>query len=159
MADDQLTPRQEQLLKTAQGIQPGATQLPADLNTALEEPSKLLSEWAKESAQNFSAAVAAPPTAPPTALEIEKESRNNRVWAIAALASVGFLGLSFYGIFSDNVWIWSIAPLGFILSLLVYPLCSKSGFVINLFRIVVFCITFFWVGAWVIFCFGPVKPQ
>lgn len=72
-------------------------------------------------------------------------------WSVSILLATLFLVITFIGITFDLRWVWTIAPLGVILSLAFYPLVSNSGFLVNLARVAVTCITVLWAGSWLIF--------
>jgi hypothetical protein len=76
------------------------------------------------------------------------------VWAFCALLALLFLVVTFFGIATGNVWVWSIAPLGVFLSLATYPLITRKGFMVNIGRIAFAGITAVWAGSWLILVFA-----
>jgi hypothetical protein len=86
----------------------------------------------------------------------EKQKMNWLKKASDSLLALVFLAVTLYGIAADSLWVWTLAPLGIILSFTA-PVMFKSGFVASLARIVIICVTIAWAGSWWIF-YSAQKP-
>ena len=62
-----------------------------------------------------------------------------------------FLALTILGITAQRPFIWTIAPLGVVLSL-VAPMFFSPGFFARLGRLAILCLATLWAGSWIIFC-------